>query len=87
MLLLLIGRRGEMSKKVKKAFGRALRELRKKRGLSQLDVSTVSDLDRAYMSELERGLKNPSLETIFRLADAMKISAVDIIKKTAELLE
>lgn len=76
-----------MSKKVKKAFGKALREIRKKRGLSQLDVSTACDLDRAYMSELERGLKNPSLETIFRLGDAMKISAADIIKKTAELLE
>ncbi len=76
-----------MSKKVKKAFGKALRELRKKRGLSQLDVSTASDLDRAYMSELERGLKNPSLETIFRLADAMEMSAVELIKKTAELLD
>lgn len=76
-----------MSKKVKKAFGRALREVRKRRGMSQLDVSTASDLDRAYMSELERGLKNPSLETIFRLADAMDVSAVEIIRKTAEILE
>ena len=76
-----------MSKKVKKAFGRALREVRKRRGLSQLDVSTASDLDRAYLSELERGLKNPSLETIFRLADAMSVPATELIKKTAEILD
>ena len=76
-----------MSKKVKKAFGSALREVRKRRGLSQLDVSTASDLDRAYLSELERGLKNPSLETIFRLADAMGVPATELIKKTAEILD
>ena len=76
-----------MSKKVKKAFGNALREVRKRRGLSQLDVSTASDLDRAYLSELERGLKNPSLETIFRLADAMGVPATELIKKTAEILD
>ncbi len=76
-----------MSKKVKKAFGKALQEIRKKRGFSQLDVSTASDLDRAYMSELERGLKNPSLETIFRLADAIGISATELVKKTSEFMD
>lgn len=76
-----------MSKKVKKAFGKALRELRMKHKLSQLDVSTASDLDRAYMSELERGLKNPSLETIFRLADAIGITATELVKKTAEFMD
>ncbi|HET6218570.1 MAG TPA: helix-turn-helix transcriptional regulator [Acidobacteriaceae bacterium] len=76
-----------MSKKLRKAFGRALREIRKKRGLSQLEISTTSDLDRAYVSELENGLKNPSLETIYRLADAMEIPAVDLIKKTTEMLD
>jgi transcriptional regulator with XRE-family HTH domain len=76
-----------VSKKLRKAFGRALREIRKKRGLSQLEISTTSDLDRAYVSELENGLKNPSLETIYRLADAMEIPAVDLIKKTTEMLD
>lgn len=76
-----------MSKKVKKAFGKALREVRKKRGLSQLDVATAGDLDRAYMSELERGLKNPSLETIFRLADAMDVSPVELIRKAVEFVD
>ncbi len=75
-----------MSKKLKKAFGIALRDVRKKHGLSQLKVSSLSGLDRTYMSDLERGTKYPSLNTIFRLADAMEISPVELIKKTMERL-
>lgn len=76
-----------MSKKLNKAFGKALREVRRKRGLSQLKVSTASDLDRAYVSELENGLKNPSLDTIFRLAEAIGVAVADLIRKTAEYLD
>ena len=76
-----------MSKKLKKAFGLGLRDIRKKHGLSQLKVSSLSGLDRTYMSDLERGTKYPSLNTLFRLAKAMGISPVELIKKTLEYLE
>ena len=75
-----------MSKKLKKAFGLGLRDLRTKRGLSQLKVSSLSGLDRTYMSDLERGTKYPSLNTLFRLAKAMDMSPVELIKKTLEYL-
>lgn len=75
-----------MSKKLSKAFGKAFRQARKKRGLSQLDVSAASDVDRTYLSEIERGLKNPSLDTIVRLADAVGISASDLVRMTVDFL-
>lgn len=74
------------SKKLKKAFGSAVRDARKKRGLSQLDVVSESGIDRAYVSELERGLGNPSVETMFRLAKAMKMSPVELVRTIVEKL-
>lgn len=70
-----------MSKKLKKAFGIALRDARKKRKLSQLEIASTSGIDRAYVSELERGLGNPSVETMFRLADAIGASPLEIVKQ------
>ena len=75
-----------MSKKLNKAFGNALREARKKRKLSQLVVSTKSGVDRTYMSELERGLKNPSLDTICRLAKAIGIAPAELVGRTTDYL-
>lgn len=76
-----------VSKKLKKAFGVALREVRKGHGVSQLAVSIESGLDRTYMSELERGIKNPSLETIFRLSEAIGVSPVELVKRTIKHLK
>ncbi|HEX7965305.1 MAG TPA: helix-turn-helix transcriptional regulator [Gammaproteobacteria bacterium] len=76
-----------MSKKLKKAFGSAMKATRKRAGLSQLRLSALSGLDRTYISDLERGEFYASLDTIFRLADAMKVSAAEIIKRTADELD
>lgn len=75
-----------MSKKLKKAFGAALRDARKKRQLSQLELASTSGVDRAYVSELERGFGNPSVDMMFRLCEAMEMSPVDLTKMTLEKL-
>lgn len=75
-----------MSKKLKRAFGQALREVRLKHSITQLDLSSNSGVHRVYVGELERGEKNPSLETIFRLADAINVSPTELIRKTLDHL-
>ena len=60
------------SASIQHAFGRALRARRERVGLSQEELGFASEIHRTYISELERGLKNPSLTTIARLADALK---------------
>ena len=62
-------------------FGQLLQEIRKKRGLSQEELGFESGYHRTYISLLERGLKNPSLKTIFQLARALKIRPSEIIRR------
>ncbi len=62
-------------------FGQLLQEIRKKRGLSQEELGFESGYHRTYISLLERGLKNPSLKTIFQLARALKIRPSEIIQR------
>ena len=55
----------------KKPFGRRLRQLRKAKGWSQEELADEADLDRTFVSSCERGVRNLSLESICRLADAL----------------
>lgn len=64
---------------LKAAFGASLRELRESLGLSQEQLGFDSEVHRTYISELERGLKNPSLETVQKLADALGTKASALI--------
>jgi len=61
------------------AFGNVVKQLRTEKGLSQEKLSFESGLDRSYISQLECGLRQPSLVTIFQLAKALQISPAHII--------
>jgi transcriptional regulator with XRE-family HTH domain len=61
-------------------FGQVLKELRVKKGLSQEALATDCDLDRTYISLLERGLRQPTLSTLFRIGKALDVSPSSIIR-------
>lgn len=65
-------------------FGLALRSLREQAGLSQEDLAHMSGLHRTYVSQLERGLKSPSLNVIWDLARALRLRPHVLIKATEE---
>ncbi len=69
------------------AFGGVLRRYRQDVGLSQEKLALECGLDRTYISLLERGLRSPSLYTIFLLADHLKIDPAVMVNKTAEALQ
>ena len=50
-----------------------LREYRLLRGFSQEELAYQTDTDRTYISDIERGLRNPSLKTIAKLAHALDV--------------
>jgi len=53
------------------AFGAAVRRLREKAGHSQEGFARRADISRTYMSEIERGTTNVSLETVDKVASAL----------------
>jgi transcriptional regulator with XRE-family HTH domain len=53
------------------AFGRVLRQLRKKRGLTQEALSLEADVQRNFVSLIELGQNQPTVTTIFKLAAAL----------------
>jgi len=62
-------------------FGKVLRTLRENNNLSQEKLAEYCDLDRTYISLLERGLRQPTISTIFKIADALDISPSELVKK------
>ena len=56
------------------AFGKSLKSRRLSSNLSQEQLGLKSGLSRPYISELEMGKKDPSLFTLFKLADALKVN-------------
>ena len=55
------------------ALGENVRKLRRQRGLSQEEVAFAADMKRSYLSDLERGKRNPSVRALGRLADALSV--------------
>jgi HTH-type transcriptional regulator, cell division transcriptional repressor len=60
-------------------FGRRLRELRKERGLTQEALAESADLSGNYISDLELGLKVPSLTILVRLSQALDVATTDLL--------
>jgi len=65
------------------AFGAAVRAERERRGLSQEELGFEAELDRTYVSGIERGVRNPTVVTIRRIAAALGVAPSKLVK-TAE---
>jgi transcriptional regulator with XRE-family HTH domain len=62
-------------------LGRNLREARRQRGLSQEALALEADMKRSYLSDLERGTRNPSIRAIERLAAALGVEASSLLQE------
>ena len=60
-------------------FGRRLREVRLRRGVTQEWLSGVAGMSEAYISNMEHGYKVPSLTTIIRIAVALDCKVMDLV--------
>jgi len=61
-------------------FGRRLRDLRLKRGLSQEKLAELTDLHRNYVGGVERGERNVSLLNIVKLAHGLNVRVTKLIE-------
>lgn len=62
-----------------------LRRLRQATGLSQEELADRAGLHRTYISSIERGQRNVSLENIFRLADALDVEAAELLTPVEDM--
>jgi len=62
------------------ALGRAVRDIRTKKGLTQAELGERSGQQPTYISDIERGVRNPSYESLVELASALGVKLGDIIR-------
>ena len=62
------------------ALGQAVRRHRERQGLSQEQFAFEVELDRTYVSGIERGVRNPTVATLVRLTKALDIAPSALLK-------
>ena len=60
--------------------GKAIKEFREKKGVSQEVLSGLADIGRTHLSAIERGERKPTLETFFKISQSLEISASELMK-------
>jgi DNA-binding XRE family transcriptional regulator len=61
-------------------FGKRLSELRLDRGLTQIQLAIATQRDRSYISDLERGMKSPTLDTMRLIADVFMMPISELLE-------
>jgi transcriptional regulator with XRE-family HTH domain len=67
---------------IKIVFGKNLRFLREKKNISQEKLADLCGLHRTYISDVERGERNISLENIQKIANALQMEIIDLFEGT-----
>ena len=65
---------------INKKIGQNIRRIREEKGMSQGDIYRKLDMDRAYVSRVESGLTNSTVETLAKIAWALGVGVEDLIK-------
>ena len=61
--------------------GAVIQAVREEKGLSQEVVSGLAGIGRTHLSAIERGVRKPTLETFFKIAEALDMSASELMKR------
>jgi len=61
-------------------LGRNVREARKRLGMSQEALALDANMKRSYVSDLERGTRNPSVKALERLATALNVEPWELLR-------
>ncbi len=63
------------------AFGKLVAGLRQSVGLSQEELADRAEIHRTYVSQIERGLKSPTIITLLRLSNALETTPSKLMKQ------
>jgi transcriptional regulator with XRE-family HTH domain len=65
---------------LKQALSVNIKRLRKEQGISQEKLALKADVDRSYMSQVERCLANPSIDALLRLSNALEVAPSELLQ-------
>lgn len=65
--------------KISAQLGQNMKRIRAKKKMSQGDIARALEVDRGYISNIENGKKNPTIATIQKLANALGVSAGELL--------
>ena len=60
----------------RRRLGQRIAEVRKSQHISQKQLALMSDINKGYLSEIENGISNISVNKLFRIADALGVTPV-----------
>ena len=64
-----------------RSFGQSVAKHRRTKGLSQEALAEKADIDRTYLSDIERGVRNPGIRNVILIAKALDITAADLLER------
>lgn len=65
---------------IRELFGERIKEIRKKRGMTQKDVATILQIDMRSFGRIEKGNRSPSLDTLEKIACALSVEIKDLFE-------
>jgi transcriptional regulator with XRE-family HTH domain len=65
---------------LKLALSTNIKRIRKEQGISQEKLALKADIDRSYMSEVERCLANPSIEALLKIGNALEVTPCELLQ-------
>jgi len=66
-------------KHILRKFGQKLQRIRKSKGISQEDLAADLSLHRNYIGMIERGERNPTIRTLYKIAKALKVKSSELL--------
>ena len=60
-------------------FGMRLQKVRKEKRISQEELAALLSMHRTYIGMIERGERNPTIRTLYKIAKALKVKAGDLL--------
>ena len=70
----------EQKKKITEAVAARIRQLRLEKGISKEEVSQTAGINPAYYGQVERGLKCPTIDTLYKISLALDVSLSELVR-------
>ena len=69
---------------ISERFGKVIKTVRQGQGVSQEKLAELAEIDRTYVSLIERGRRQPTLEVASRIATALKVRLSEVIRQAED---